>query len=996
MSDVAGIAFPVDGEILTLAETLDEGASRSSSVGAHLDAVRAAEALREREVDAPTSVRAIAPTLERALWEPDGASGDATASDLYVSGLRERRRELITATLASITDPSLVQGYEASLYSLRGLVAAVGRTLTATSADVVREHCLRTLAALGRVRPDVVQETLDGDAVAIGVDWLQRRETPEQWQETVVAELLAITAPALPSVWDDASIATVTKHLLASESATTRALARAVSRTAPAGFEGVLPDGPGKQPFEPLRRLGEDSSLGDREGRRLARAVGRCVALDPDLTADAPAALVERVRQAPRAELAPAATALGEVVANTVASNERTGAALVERVEGASGDARHRRVRLLGEVAVACPERVDPVSRRFRERVAAASPPDAAAVRGVGECVVAAAEDGRPLAVLRRQVRAGTGRERERAAVALGEWVAHVPDVVDAEVDSQAAVVRSTSGGDREAVAAVLGMYVVAVAAGGVKAGTTVVGSDASTRATRVRGERVLAGDVDGFNLTRETRVGLRENRGATRRFATQALGLALQYRESTGSAPLVAIRAAVTSSALDQRPHRLRLLGEWVAATGTSEGRVTALIQRVRKTTSTGREQAARALGVAMTVRAGFGARDAAAIGTAVARLAVHDEVVGATRRAVWRANPEAGDASTTRLPAGVPAVDRDWPLRALGEGAAVAGDSVPTGCGSLAATVVESDGWDSQSAARALGAALVLDEYPAPDVLAWVTTGFGGTPESRGAITYTLGEVAAAHPESFPGVPDTLVASVREASGTVRTTTARALGEYVNMPALAEPSSVNALQNAASDASGDARAHLTRALGEVLVDVPDPDIEAPALLVDAVADATGQDRRALARLLGELAVADDLGNVLDRVVPAETDASVFERARRSRMTQGLTAVDAVGVEDLLAALSVGETHDDAFVSSIDVDTTPVETLLESPPPIRDPLLDALMTALGRRATRAPGNPGTRFDAWLRESTDAEAPARLHAVAARSAVDTTAANMDR
>ncbi|WP_435366036.1 hypothetical protein [Haloarchaeobius sp. DYHT-AS-18] len=991
MEDVAGIASPVEGEIRTLAETLDECAMPSSSVGDHLDVVHAGEALRDLAADAPSSVRAVVPTLERVLRESAGSDGDATASDLYVAGLRERHRELIAATLASIADSSLVRGYEASSYSLSTLVATVGRTLTATSADVVRKHCLRTLAAIGRTRPDAVRAVLDADAVVVGVNWLQKRETSEEWQEAVVAELLAVTVPVFPSVWEDAPVAAVTERLLVSESATTRAFAQAVSRRAPAGLELDASD---DQLFVPLRRLREDASLTDRERRQVAHAVGRCVALDPVLVADAPAALVERVQSAPKQVAA--ATALGEVVANSVRSDGRTGAALVDRVEAASGETRDRHVRLLGEVAVCYPEWFSSSPLEFCERVAALTLPDAAAVRAVGECVIAGAEDDHPLAALRRQIRTGTGQERERAAVALGEWVAHVPAVVDTAVASQAAAVRAASDDERETAAAVLGMYVVVVESRGVESAATVCGSDESTRAARVRGERVLTGEIDDVDLWREIRAGLRGSRGITRRFVTHALGVAHRYQEATGGPPLAALRAAVVSSALDERQNRLRLLGEWVAATGASEEQFPALARRVRETTGTDRERAAHAIGLAMTSGVGSDTWYGAATDVVVARLAVHDETVEAIRRAVRRAHQDPTDVSTKGLPAGVPAVDRDWSLRALGEAAAVTGDALPPGCRSLAATVDESAGWDRQSAARALGAALVFESHQTVGVLEWVTGNLGETSGSRGALTYTLGEVVAAHPQLLPDVPDALVASVREASGPVRTMKARALGEYVRIPALAEPSGVEVLQAAASDPRGDARAPLMRALGEIIVALPDPGVEVPGLLVDTAANATGQDRRALARLLGELAVTDDPGNILDRVAPTESDASVFERARRSRMTQGLAAIETVGVEDFLAAVSIGTTAAVDIASFTDLDAPPVEVLLESPPPIRDPLLDALTTLLEDRTTTVLGDLDMRLDAWLRDSSDAEATARLHAVAARSAIDTTAVSTNR
>lgn len=997
MSDVVGIELPVDDEIHELAATLDAGVSSSDAVGERLNVMKAAAALRDHAVDEPASVRAVAPTLKRALRVPESRRRDATATDLYVSGIRERQREHVAATLAAVANPSLVRGYEASAYSLQELVAVVGETLTATTADVVCEHYLRTLATVARARPAVARAGLDADAVGVMVEWLHDRESVERWQETAVAELLAVTVLTNPSVFDEAPVAAVTERLLERESATTRALAHLVRLRAPDGVAAPTVDQSGDEAFAPLQWLADGDSIDVRERRGLVRAVGRCVALDPGLVTDAPTALVERVRTAPRGDRGMAATALGEVIAHSVVGANRPGTVLVDRLRAAAADGRDRRVRVVGEAAVACPDRVGWVPTVFRERVAAAAVPAASAVRAVGECVVAATDADRALSELRRRVRSGAGPGGEHAAVVLGEWIAHVPDIVDVPGDSLAAAVRAATGDEREATAAVLGGYTAAAAEGDDVA--AVVGRSGSTLRARVRGERVLAGCVDGLGLDPETRRRLRDARGHSRRFATHALGVAVQYRESTGEQPHIALRRAVATSTLEERPTRLRLLGEWTVATQTGE-RVGgeaggALADRVRETTGTDREQAARALGLTTMACDDDEAYEGVAAAV-VARVAVHDEVAAATRRAVCRARPGGTQTSRASLPYGVPQCDRDWPLRALGELAGVAEHARPSGCLSLVARVAESTGWDRQSAARTLGVTVALDAHGPADVLKWAIGGLATSPASRGARTYTLGEVVAARPAWFPSVPDALVARVRDASGAERTTSARALGEYARQPALDEPGSVRALQAAASDAAGDARDALTRALGEVVVAVPEPGVDVPGLLVDAVADATGQDRRALARLLGELTSNDDPTGVLDRVAPTSADASVFERARRSRMTQGLATIDALDIDDFHAAVSIAPPpdHDDPEATA-DVAETDVEALLEAPAPIRDPLFDAFTTTLEDRSPTASRNLDGRLDAWLRDATDADPIERLHAVAARSALDTSAASTD-
>lgn len=995
VGDVAGIELPVEAEVRDLVATLGAGVSMSAAIGEQHNVMKAAAALRERAAATPESVRAVAPTLGRALRATESGGHDATATALYMSGIRERRREHLAATLAEITDPTLVRGYEASTYSLQGLVAVVGETLTATTAAVVREHCLRTLAAVARTRPAVARAGLDADAVSVAVEWLHNRASVERWQAIGVAELLAVTVPADSSVCDEAPVTAVTEQLLEREAPTMRALAQVIQRRVSSGDTQIVDASEGES-FAVLQQLDDHDSLVDRQCRDLIRAVGRCIALAPGLVGDAPAALVERVRMAPQADRAMAASALGIVVAHQIAGAGTLRAALVDYVHAAAGDSRRRRVRAVGEVAVACPDRMPWVPTEFQERVAAATVPAASAVRAVGECVVAATDANRTLAELRRRVRAGTGPGDERAAVAFGEWIAHDPDIVDASVDSLAAAVRATNGDERETKTTVLSTYAV-IADEGVDI-EAVVGQAKSTLGARVRGERVLAGHLDDRRVNPETWAQLRNTRGCFRRLATHALGVAVQYRDSAVEPPIVALSRAVASSPLEARPTRLRLLGEWVAATGAGErvGGVvgSALARRIRKTAGADRERAARALGLVTTTRQSDEALADAAT-AAGARIVIHDEVTAATRRAVGRARPEKTQASRTELPAGVPADSRDWPLRTLGELVAVAEHTGPFGCSSLATTVAESSGWDRRRAARALGVTVILDVCEWTGIRQWSTGSLASPPESRQALTYTLGEIAAAQPNWFSGVPDALVASVRDASGAVRTTTARALGEYVRYPTLDDPGSVHALQAAAADAEGDARDCLTRALGEILVAIPAVDVDVPALLIDAVAGATGQDRRALARLLGELAISGDPGDVLDRVAPTGEDASVFERARRSRMTEGLAAIDAVDLDEILAAVSITTPADGEPATTTSPDEPDFSVLLDAPAPIRDPLLEALTTALENRAASPASNLDGHLDAWLRDATDADPATRLHAVAARSAVDTTAASVD-
>jgi len=1001
---VAGVDVPVDDEVRELAATIDAGVSTSSAVGERLEVLQAASTLWGRATETPASVRAVAPTLERALRAPERGGGDATVTDLYVSGVRERRREIVSATLSSVVAPALVRGYEASAYSLRELVAAVGETLTATSTPVVRKRCLRTLGAVARARPGVVRAALDAHAVRVAVEWLDANEAAVRWEATAVAEVLVVALPEHPSVWDEAPVAAVVERLLEREAATPRALAQVLRLRAPEGVDVASSDSAERRPFPALQRLATSDSLDDeRERRELARAVGRCVAIAPDLVADAPAALVARVRMAPRADRGVAATALGMVVAHSLADEQRLAATLVDRVHAAGDDGRDRRVRVLGEVAVACPDRVAWVPEGFRERVAATPVPARSAVRAVGECVVAASDGDRGFDALRRRVRDQPGEAAERAAAAVGEWVAHVPEIVDAPVDSLTAVVGAASDDEREELTAVLGAYAVAESED-VDVGA-VVDDPGSTRAARVRGERALAGGVDAVGLDSEARARVRASRGRVRRYATHALGVAVRSGAATETSVTVALRATVAASPLAERPGRLRLLGEWVAATGTDDrdgGRGgVALAERVRETTGTDRERAARALALATTERDGgerYGdgsGRYGGVAAEVVARLHAHDEVVAATRRAVERAT--AGEtAARESLPSGVPAGDRDWSVRALGELVAVAPGSTPAGAASLAATVEDASGWDRQSAARALGAAVLLDAHGAAGLATWTRTGLAAVLPDRDALMYVLGEVAAVRPEQFPGVPDAFVASVRDASNGVRTTTARALGEYVCQPTPNEPSSVHALGAAAAGASGDTREALTRALGETIVAVPAVNADVPAPLVDAVAAAADQDRRALARLLGELAVTDDPGDVLDRMAPTGEDDHVFERARRSRMTQALATADAVHLDDLLEAVPVTAllSADGAAATAGGLQSD--ETPFDPTAPIRNPLLDALTTTLERDDTAAPDDLDSRLDAWLRDATDADPTARLHAIAARSTLDTTAVSTDR
>ncbi|MFC6954846.1 hypothetical protein [Halorubellus litoreus] len=998
VGDVAGIDLPVDDEVRELAATIDAGVSTSSAVGEQFEVIQAATDLWGRATEAPASVRAVAPTLERALRAPERGGGDATVTDLYVSGVRERRRETVSATLESIAGPALVRGYEASEYSLRESVGALGETLVATTTPVVRKQCLRTLAAVARARPGVVRSGLDADAVRVAVEWLHANEDAMQWEATAVAELLVVALPTHPSVWDAAPVPVVLERLLEHEAAVPRALAQVLRSRAPEGVDVASNESTDRQSFPALRRLAVTDSLDEESERREhLRALGRCIALAPDLVPNPPGALVERVRMAPREDRAVAATALAEVVAHSRTDERRVEATLVDRIRAAEDDARDRRVRALGEVAVACPERLEWVPDRFRERVGAAPVPSRSAVRAVGETVVAASDGERVLDALRRRVRTETGPAAERATTALGEWVAHVPGVVDAPVESLASTVRDASEDERVDAAAVLGASAV-VAIDGLAVREVVDGSE-SVRAARVRGERALAGGVDAVELDAETRARVRGLRGRQRRYATRALGVATGSGPATGGSVTSALREAVTTSPFTDRPTRLRLLGEWVAATRTGDrgdGRATgALAERVRETTGRDRERAARALGLAtMECDSDGGGGYEGVVAEVVARLTVRDEARSATRRAVERATV-AGTATRESLPSGVPAGDRDWSVRALGELVAVAPGSTPSGAASLAETVAAAAGWDRQSAARALGVAVLLDAHGAAGINAWTRDGLAAAVPDRGALMYVLGEVAAVHPEQFPGVPDAFVASVRDATEDVRTTTARALGEYVCQPTLSEPSSARALGAAAAAASGDTRETLTCALGETLVAVPEVNADVPASLVDAVAAPVDQDRRALARLLGELAVSDDPCDVLERMAPTSEDDHVFERARRSRMTRALAATDAIDVDDLLGAVPV------AALLSVDGPTGAGEGFqnddvpFDPTSPIRNPLLGALTATLERDGTAAPDDLSRRLDAWLRDATDAAPTARLHAMAARSTLDTTAAGTD-
>ncbi len=997
VGDVAGIDLPVDDEVCELATTIDAGVSTSSAVGERFEVLQAATELRGRATEAPASVRAVAPTLERALRAPERGGDDATVMDLYVSGVRERRREIVSATLESIAGPAVVRGYDASGYSLRELVGALSETLVATTTPVIRKQCLRTLAAVARAQPGVVRSRLDADAVRVVVEWLDANEDAMHWEATAVAEVLATGLPRYPSVWDDAPVLAVLEQLLEYEAATPRAFGHVLRLGAPASVDGTSGGSTESQPFPLLRRPAAAGSLDDeRERRQHLRALGRCIGLAPDLVPNAPGALVERVRMAPRADRAVAATALGEVVAHSQTDERRVEATLVDGIRAADGDARDRRVRVLGEVAVACADRLEWVPDRFRERVAAAQVPPRSAVRAVGESVVAASDGERGLDALRRRVRAETRPAGEREVTALGEWVAHVPSVVDAPVESLASTVREASEDERVDAAAVLGSYAV-VAIDGMPVREVVDGSE-SVRAARVRGERALAGGVAAVELDAKTRARVRDLRGRQRRYATPALGVATGSEAATGGSVTSALREAVTTSSFADRPTRLRLLGEWVAATRTpngGDGRATgALAERVRETTGRDRERAARGLGLAtMEYDSHESGPSGGVVAEVLVRLSVQDEGVSATRRAVERAtvNDTQGPGP---LPSGVPAAGRDWSVLALGELVAVAPGSTPPGAASLAATVDSTSGWDRQSAARALGVAVLVDAYGPAGLDTWTRNGLATPVKNRGSLTYVLGETAAVHPEQFPGVPEAFTASVRDASDGERTTTARALGEYVCQPSPNEPASLDALRAAAAAASGDRRETLTRALGETLVAVPEVNAEVPASLVDAVADAVDQDRRALARLLGELAVNDDPSDVLDRMAPTSQDDHVFERARRSRMTQALATVDAVDVDDILDALPVTDPSTDAPAGTAGA-LQNVDALLDAPAPIRDPLIDALTTTLERDETAALEDLYRRIDAWMRDTTDADPTARLHAMAARSTLDTIAARTD-
>lgn len=999
VGDVPGIDLPIDDEVSDFATTIDAGVSTSSAVGERFEVLQAATELWGRATEAPATVRAVAPTLERALRAPERGGGDATVMNLYVSGVRERRREIVSATLESIAGPALVRGYDASGYSLRKLVGALGETLVATTTPVVRKQCLRTLAAVARAQPGVVHSRLDAGAVRVVVEWLHANEDAMHWEATAVAEVLATSLPHYPSVWDDAPVLAVLEQLLEYEAATPRGFGHLLRLGAPTSVDVTLGGSTESQSFPVLQRSAAAGSLDDgTERREHLRALGRCIALAPDLVPSAPGALVERVRIAPRADRAVAATALGEVVAHSQRGESRLEATLVDRVRAADdNDARDRRVRVLGEVAVACPDCLEWVPERFRERVATAPVPPRSAVRAVGESVVAASDGERGLDALRRHVRAETGPAGERAVTALGEWVTHVPCVVDAPVESLASTVQGASEDERVEAATVLGSYaVVAMDGVGVR---EVVDDSESVRAARVRGERALAGGVAAVELDAKTRARVRELRGRQRRYATRALGVATGSGAATGGSVTSALREAVTTSPFADRPTRLRLLGEWVAATRTGDrsvGRTAgALAERVRETTGQDRERAARTLGLAtMEYNSHGSGRSGGVVAEVLVRLSVWDEGVSATRRAVERAtiNDTQGRAP---LPSGVPAAGRDWSVLALGELVAVAPGSTPPGAASLAATVDSASGWDRQSAARALGVAVLVSAYGPAGLDTWTRNGLATPVKNRGSLTYVLGETVAVHPEQFPGVPEAFTASVRNASDGERTTMARALGEYVCQPSPDEPASLNALRAAAAAESGDRREALTRALGETLVALPDAAVDVPDLLVDTVAAASRQDRRALARLLGELAVSGDPGDVLDRIAPTSEDDHVFERARRSRMTEALAATDAIDIDDLLNTVPV------AALLSVDGPTGTGQGFenddapFDPAAPIRNPLLDALTATLERSEPGTPDDLSRRLDTWLRDPSNGDPTARLHAMAARSTLNTTAAPTD-
>ncbi len=901
---------------------------------------RACRAARDLVSDDPLAGRRLAPVLVDVLEEELRREDDAAVAELFFTGISGDVQRTAAEALADAAGPALVRGYERSPVTLSSLVTTLASALTLSDDHETAKQCLVALSRVTRVRPDVVNSFVPVADVTKAVGSLvgQLDQALAARDAALVLFVLATRSPE--TVWQAGPVSEWTETLSQSSDDATARFARAVGATDPDIEEGVLST-------PPVAELRECVRSCDRQRRRVAaRQLGVLCSLLPDDRTPLPPALGRRVRDSADRGNWRTTVAAGEASADVHGGDDAFGAHQRRRVQEMTGERRRTEAAVLGELAVACPDRFEAVPDPLVAAVTNQPAPSAQSLAAVGEWVAVCGTETDPSRTLCRRVRDEGGTARTSAAVALGEWAAHTPPRFASAPGPLVAAAAEQSGEAREAAAFALGVAVTAAEADDFDCRRLVRSSTGAfrERAAWAVGELAVA-ESDQFGADVPAYVDLPSDADpGIRRGALTALGIAVAATDD--GPPVSVLRKWVQSAPAGERRDRLRHLGAWVAAVPASvPGDPTALVDRVRGTDGPERDRAAETLGEAVV----SGDVGSGALGELLSRIPVVDGVWQCSMDALERAAEAVDGVDGDRWVLDHPRYtgqDVGWVARVAGEVAAATGEAPTDGLAPLYREVRQSDGWHRVGAARALGVALAVASADVAYHTGALVDRLRSDCRDRETWATLLGETVAASPELVADPPAPLVERVRASSGLDRQLMARALGEVVAATPKGTQPPMEVLAESVSEATAESRPHLARSFGVALAVCPSWADGAPDPLVAATSETSGRDRRAVARALGETMARGSVTAALATVSPGLGDTSVFERDWRSRATAALARIDAVEPGDLLAALDFEHGEGEA----------PVDGLLGFRDPMRTELLQALATAASAHDHAPPG----------------------------------------
>lgn len=921
-------------QLQTVAADLHQTTSPTQTYDALSTRRGACERARELAEECPNSGRRLAPMLVAILkTELDRESSSASEHLFFESVSREIQRNCAQA-LASIAGPALVHSYEQSEYSLATLTETLATTLRTSGDTETKQWCARALAALHWVRPAHVTSTLELTSAAVSIGKLLPTERPISVGQACGQLLFAFGHQAPSTVGESCPVEEWQQGLRELDDETCSLYAQLLEE-----YTTITTDASANElPASPtIKALIAAVCADESTHQRSARQLGTIAALFPDQFEHLPDAVLQRLRNATDEDRRRVTRAAGEVVASEARPAASRVPHLLTQVQETTGTARRREAAVLGEVALAFPNRFESPPAELIEQLQTTDTPDEQALAAIGTCLLTTDREESLRKSLRTAVLESSNESRRWAAVTLGEWIAAAPAQFSIEHLSLVDRVHSQTGEQREAAAFALGFAQVIAESPHVDPEAVVQTStaDGQARTARVVGELIIAQPARISPVARPQLEPLAELSGHARHRAVQALGIAVAHAPETCDSPVSVLRDWASDAPAGAYADRLQLLGDWVRAVPEcAPAAPDSVISRVQECTDSDRDRAAQTFGeLVVTMGPTTEPSVDGILSTVPWRGAIHACSLQTLRTVI-----ESDDSAYLNR-SEFTGENPDWPLVAAGEYRASVGDAPSESLSSLHEAVRQQSGWDRQLATRAYGWALAVTSetlsYSRQRLVQRLRTATSG----RRATAYILGEVVAAASERVSDPPPTLADQVRNATGFDRILLARTLGEVIATTPPGDSPSHQRLVDRVSTSTGDTRRHHAQVLGIAVTVVSDWTVSAPQSLIDAVAEVTGRDRQAIARVLGERITDPSSASVLDRLSPGADDGSVFERARRGQAIRALARTEVISVQQLLATLS--------FSSESSQTASTIGHVLQLREPIRETVLEALAESL-------------------------------------------------